>query len=434
MQRKILHSLFQLLNIALATYLAGVIEAGAVPIDRYFTVNPIRVCDNAGASCTIVNTFAAQTQKIYAQADVLPVFLPTTQINNTASLSVPSVTNVAVAGNGQSSNAGTINMWFVQSMPNASGTLFGEAFVSGNGVAINSTAVNSFNSGVGRMDTVAQELGHNFGLGHSNFGAGGSQNLLTAGSSRSIPGGIGDIAPDGANLDQLTASQISQIRSSPLVKQIPKLVVDTTGSTPFDTNNFFRVSFQSGSSSAYLHRLTLDLTPVHAFFDPTNSPPGFAGSPFATGNLNGLTAGDIAVSGNTDGSRLLTLTFADNAFMVSDSFQFGIDVDLDSCVDCFGATPSELKGSLFTFYFDDGFGSMAALGSDIADVADSSQPSAQIVGFQAIAGGPPIPRGTLDPQDPVAAGTVPEPTSLLLLSVGLIALVVARRLYAAKVG
>src|SRR5215831_10420957 len=85
--------------------------SGAAANDLYFTVNPIRVCNHGGASCTTVNTFSAQTQKIYEQAGVAPVFLPTTQINSTASLSAPSVSNVAVAGNGQSADTATINMW-----------------------------------------------------------------------------------------------------------------------------------------------------------------------------------------------------------------------------------------------------------------------------------------------------------------------------------
>jgi hypothetical protein len=37
------------------------------------------------------------------------------------------VTNLNVAGNGQSAVASNINMWFAQNMPNATGTLFGEA-------------------------------------------------------------------------------------------------------------------------------------------------------------------------------------------------------------------------------------------------------------------------------------------------------------------
>jgi hypothetical protein len=397
----------------------GVEPASAIPVDKYVTINPIRVCNDAGAACTTVNTYSAQTTKIYDQANIAPVFLPVTQINSTASLSVASVTNVNVAGNGQSLDPSTINMWFVQNMP-STGTLYGEAYLGGNGVAINSTAVNSFNGGVGRMDTVAHELGHNLGLGHGNFGAGGANNLMTAGSNRSIPGGIGDIAPDGANVDKLTANQVTQMRSSPFVKDIPRVQVDINGSTPFDSNDFFKVKFNTGPSNVFLKSISIDLTPVNAIFDPTDAPPGFAGSPFSTSSLVGLGAGDISVSGNVDGSKNLTLSFSPGTFAVGDSFNFGIDIDLLSCVDCFGAQPDELAGALFSFLFTDGFGSMAAM-SGTSFLADSQDPVG--VFFDPNMTTPPtptgfiVPTGTLDPTDPV-----PEPASIFLMSIGLAAL------------
>lgn len=404
--------------------LAGVVgAANAVLIDKYFVVNPIRVCDNGGGSCTTANTYAAQTQKIYAQANVAPVFLPTTQINNTASLSVPSVTNVNLAGNGQSADPATINMWFAQNMPTGSGTLFGEAYLGGNGVAINSSAVNSFNGGIGRMDTVAHELGHNFGLGHSDFGAGAANNLLTAGSARSIPGGLGDITPSGAALDQLTAAQITKLRSSPFMRAVPHVTVDLNGSTPFSTNNFFKVLFNSGAS--FLKRMSINLGSVSAFFDPTNAPPGASGSPFALSGLSGLSSSDIAVSGDTDGSQLLTLTFADNAFLAGDSFAFGIDIDLFASIDSFGATPAELAGALFSFNFSDGFGATAAM-SGTSLMADSTD-VVDILPFDvSLLATPPgfvAPVGHLDPTDPV----IPEPSSILLLGIGFAALVFLQR-------
>ncbi|GJJ02395.1 hypothetical protein RugamoR64_29330 [Duganella rhizosphaerae] len=396
-------------------------QASAVPIDKYFVVNPISICNNAGAACTVANTYAAETAKIYAQAGVGAVFLPTRQINNTAAQSVPSVTNLSVPGNGQSADPATINMWFAQNMPSTPGTvLFGNAYVGGNGVAINSSAVNAFNGGIGRIDTLAHELGHNLGLDHTDFGAGGANNLLTTGSVRNIPGGLGDITPSGAMLDQLTTAQVNQLRSSPFMREVPHVTVDINGSTPFSTNNFFKILFNNGSN--FLKKLSINLGPVAAFFDPTNAPPGTDSSPFSLSGLSGLTASDIAVSGNSDGSQILTLTFADNAFTAGDSFAFGIDIDKFACVDCFGATPQELIGSLFSFSFSDGYGATAAM-SGTSFKADSTEIVDMLPFDTSLLTTPPgfvAPVGVVGPIDPVAL--VPEPGSLMLLLIGFVAL------------
>ena len=209
------------------------------------------------------------------------------------------------------------------------------------------------------------------------------------------------------------------------MRAVPHVTVDLNGSTPFDTNNFFKVTFSSGSTS-FLKSMTVDLAPVSAFFDPTGSPPGFSGTPFQTSSLVGLLNSDISVSGNTDGSKKLTLNFADNAFKAGDSFNFGIDIDLDNCVDCFGATPAELAGALFSFTFSDGFGSQAAM-SGTSFMADSTD-ILNLLPFDAsLLQTPPgftPPVGTLGPSDPVGA---PEPGSVALLGLAFSALLAARR-------
>lgn len=102
---------------------------------------------------------------------------------------------MSVPGNGQhpnpTPNPTTINAWFANSLNSAPGTvLYGEAWLGGNGLVINGSAVQSFPPS-GRKDTFAHEVGHNLGLGHSDFGTGAGNNLLTAGSSRQILGGVG---------------------------------------------------------------------------------------------------------------------------------------------------------------------------------------------------------------------------------------------------
>lgn len=394
-------------------------------IDRYFTIQPIQVCDNAGANCAPTPLFQVETEKIYSQAGVVPVFLPTTQLNNTNLLNLTDVTDlngdgvsdyideIDLAGNGQSSNPTTINTWFVRDL--VASSLVGEGWVGANGVVIDGTAVQNFNSGTGRRDTIAHEFGHNFGLRHNTFGAGGANNLMTEGISRTVPDGVANIIPDGAQLSQLTQAQINQIRSSPLLNQVPEVIVDTNGSTPFNTDDFFLVDFQNGPSGVFLESLTLDLTPVDAFFDSVESGPFFQfpggdGSPFALSNLNGINAANITLVGGNDaldGSQQLTLNFAPNSFAVGDSFRFGIDIDLFSKIDKEGAMPSELIGSLFSFTFSDGFSLQAEIENDL--IASSIKLS-NILPFNGQpTGGPQIPPGTIiDTPDPEP---IPEPGS-----------------------
>ena len=392
----------------------------AAPITHYFTINPIRICDTAGTTCAPTPFYPDETYKIYSQVGVAPIFLPIKQINNTSLLTVNGVADLSVPGNGQHPNPTTINAWFANSLNTAPGTvLFGQAWVGGNGLVINGSAVQSY----GRIDTFSHEVGHNFGLGHSDYGAGASNNLMTTGSSRLIPGGVGDITPSGANLSQLTASQQTKLLASPLLAPVPNILIDTRGSTPFDSNDFFLVKFNSGgASNVFLKSLKVDLTPVNAFFDSTNTSPGNSSSPFALSatDLNGISASDITlVGGNAalNGQSSMTLTFADNTFKAGDSFRFGVDIDLFSGIDFFGATPSQLVGSLFSFVFSDGFAVQSSLADDLT--ASSTLPTGLPTFAGDPFGGPDLPPGTIiDDPDPVPANaSVPAPAPLPLLGV-----------------
>lgn len=350
--------------VAFLTLPIAIADSAQAQITDYLTVQPIQVCDDFGLNCAnpSLEFFEAETDKIWDQAGIDVLFLGANQLDDTSLLNITSTADVDLPGNGQHPDSSVINMWFVNDYVGA----FGAANSSAGRVAI-ADSVYSFNSGVGRLDTIAHELGHILGLGHNDFGAGGANNLMTTGSIRNVPGSINDIAPDGANVDQLTQAQIDEALTSRFLSPIPEVTVDTFGSTPFSTDDFFHVTFADGPNNKTLDWLTLDLSPVNAFFDPTDTiAPGLDGSPFALSSLNSISASDIVVSGDTDGSQLLRIDFLNDAFEVGDSFDFGIDIDLFSKVDQFGAEPFELEGALFTFGFSDQYTVTAELRDSIA--------------------------------------------------------------------
>lgn len=389
-------------------------------IDRWFSVQPIQVHNDFGLNPAPMPLFQAETEKIFSQAGVAPIWLPTVQVSDSSMLVVSGVNDVNVPGNGQHADPLTVNMWFVEDLDiGPDWLLFGEAYNGGNGVVINGTEVQNWDGGIGRIDTVAHEIGHNFGLGHFDFGSGGGNNLVTQGIDRDVPGGIGHITPDGDNLSQLTAAQITEMRSSPFLGTVAEVLVDTNGSTPYSTDDFFLLDFASGPGGMSLSSLTMDLSPVDAFLDPTATDPGAVGTPFAlnTASMVGVATGDITVSGDTDGSQLMTLDFASGSFTEGDSFRFGIDVDLLSGIDAFGATPEELIGTLFTFEFDSGLLSEAEIEEDL--IASSIEPikNLSFSDYNII-------RQIEHPfqwsihTDPLRA--VPEPSTALLIGAGLV--------------
>lgn len=200
---------------------------------RQLFVQPIQVCDDNGVNCADMQFYEDITDKIWAQAGIDITFLTPNRLNSSTYLSIAPNPDTAfpftnyefyqlsfTGGPGafgrhpdSGTERGPINIWFVDQIESTSGLVLGTAWVGSNGVLISDETF-SFNSGLGRIDTIAHEIGHNLGLRHRTFGAGGSNNLMTTGTVRNIPGSIDDITPDGANLDQLTQSQIDEARAS----------------------------------------------------------------------------------------------------------------------------------------------------------------------------------------------------------------------------
>lgn len=133
-------------SLLVAAFACSIAQAAPVnqTFDRVLMINPITVCDDGGANCAPNTLYPSFLNSTLLQAQVAPVVLPGTTINSTASLNVNGVADVNRAGNGQSSNALALNAWFVNSLAAAPGSiLYGEAYVGGNGIVINSGAVSA---------------------------------------------------------------------------------------------------------------------------------------------------------------------------------------------------------------------------------------------------------------------------------------------------
>jgi hypothetical protein len=201
--------------VVLAGLLTCVLSAAGVSAAPFtLTVQPIQVCQDDGAGCANAarQLYEPETDKIWAQAGIDIQFRPWVSYHQTDYLTVDSLGELSNlfndAGHGATMEASVVSMWFVNTLLPDQGTVFGAATVGGNRVAIADPVF-----ATGRRDTIAHELGHTFGLDHyeENADAGYSivLNLMSSGVLRAIPGGVDDIYPSGAGLDQLSPGQVA---------------------------------------------------------------------------------------------------------------------------------------------------------------------------------------------------------------------------------
>lgn len=186
----------------------------------FVTINPIFVANSDGSNQSADLRYLPYANKIYQQADIQLNFLAPVFVNNTT-LNSWNINNNALfsqAGNGSVSDPLTINAWFVKSITGASVYGFAQSIGARN-MVMDTTNIAGF-SALGRVDTFSHELGHCLGLSHTST----SNHLICDGGNRNIPQTLGDVAPDGQNLDLITTSQIATIRSSPYAQAVPEPV------------------------------------------------------------------------------------------------------------------------------------------------------------------------------------------------------------------
>jgi len=188
----------------------------ALPITKQLVVTVRVVCDNAGLNCASTGPignpfFEDEADKIWAQAGIDIKFVTGATLNSTALLNGQnSVTDFTPA---QTSGTGT-TMFLANTL---TGGLFGEAYINNGGLVINMSAVTAFNMGIGRLDTIAHELGHNLGIGHDDTN---SRFLMASGGIRNIPSSLGQICPDptlATCFDLLSAAHIANAFDSDLL-------------------------------------------------------------------------------------------------------------------------------------------------------------------------------------------------------------------------
>jgi hypothetical protein len=261
-------------------------DGGASGPTRFVNIQPIQVCDDFGLICADLALFEEATRKIWAQANIDVSFLNPNRLNASRFLTIDSQNEFSELSFSRAAGAfgrnplstrttGPINLWFVESIfPLEGANTLGLGWIGQNGIVIDDDIL-AFNNGIGRLDTVAHEIGHNLGLTHGGFGAGGRNNLMTEGTFRNVPSSLDDITPDGARLDQLTDRQIQEARSNSLTRSNPGLSRDSapanepTAPPVLDGHELSPDAVFAGESLADLPPvIDLALQPEAAFVDP----------------------------------------------------------------------------------------------------------------------------------------------------------------------
>jgi hypothetical protein len=220
-----------LIAIGFSNLLPGI--ASATPVTKTLTIQVFQVCDDTGHNCASTGPvgdsyFAAEVNKIWNQAGISVEFNFAQQINSTHfsfmddSVAGDGFVNLANLYGTHGPSSTIVDMFLVHTVAG----VYGEGWFGKGGLLMSMDDVMAFNSGLGRIDTIAHELGHNFGLVPSSLGGDAGAHsaiadyLMAAGGVRDIPASVADIYPSGHGFDFLPTDQIDLARESSLLRDI----------------------------------------------------------------------------------------------------------------------------------------------------------------------------------------------------------------------
>ena len=417
------------------------IVAGAMPVDEYVKVQPIQVCDDQGNNCAPLNLDEDAIQKIYNQAGIGIAFAPVVQYDAGQYL----YPVISAAGDPtdpphqllrtyQQQNPGedpqTLNLFFVDKLSRDDGLpVNGYGLYASNGAIVDSTSP---------IDTPAHEIGHNLGLDHADgpdgttdpLGLGPALTLNVMNSlSRTAPGSAADITPDGANTDQLVASQIATARQPLFTVQGATAVasrnpMSVTDCTPGGTKCEFQVVVPTAPLGQSLDSIEIrfdgqtDVQVASSYLDAV-----FQGTPgTGLGSFLCNYSSSVATTAAGFGTQV-AFSIPAGCFSVGDY----------ASLDLYWVNGETYEPPLsFEFDFSDGVTS-TALYNQSTYMADSrlnstwsiTGPTQPSPGFVA----PPLGEADRDytPDPRLTLQSVPEPASLALLLTGIVLAAVGRR-------